>query len=179
MANMFSTFTNYFIYEGPDIHINNITGFSLYDVVTLKLNDIVIFSESDISIVNFGIMKGKIEISMITNNKKTIYYTKFAENNVNMTIIPYLYSIFRYGNTCALIQNSSPKIISHFFSDACFIGFVDDPDLLVISGEMDTNKLGEIIKLHNIKKIKLYGFSKLLNYLKSNTDIICINYINE
>jgi hypothetical protein len=176
---MFSTFTNCFKYDGQDdIYIKNITGFSQSDYITLTLHGKVILSGTDVSLSQFGVMKGPLELHTLSNNKKTIYYAQYAPNCVNKTIIPgQTQCVYNY-HTQTIMQ-IEPPITSHVFVDACFIGFVQDMEMLVICGETDINKLNVIINSHNIKKIKIYGYTKLLQQLRINNNIISINYINE
>ena len=180
MTTICATFTNYFIYEDcRDFYIKNITGLSLSDGITLTINNTVIFSEHDISLSHFGIMKGKVEISTLSTNKKTIYYIQYLYNEVNMTILPWNYSVYNYNCNSTdnnIITAITPKITTFTIINACFIGFTDDPETLVLCGEMDTEELYQIIKKHNINYIRIYGYTKLLSYLRT-LNIKCIKYI--
>jgi hypothetical protein len=178
MTNVFSTFINCFKYDGADdILIKNITGFSQSDTITLIISGNIIFSGTDATVAQFGIMKGPMELHTLSNNKKTIYYSQFIPNEVNKTIIPHGYNVYTYSTKAlSLIE---PKIISHFFVDACFIGFTEDCNLIIICGETSISKLSEVITSHNITKIKIYGYTKLLHHLRANSNIISIHYINE
>lgn len=199
-------FTNLFRYnDNKIIQIIDITGLASYDKVYLKINGIPIpdnaiirgsilkgsieitttsdipkvlrYKEHDI-IINMSVIpiliKGGIEISIPTTIQISDCLSIPGQNKEDS--YRYNYVIFNYdSNKCYGIQ--TPKnITSYMFYETCFIGFTDS-NLLVLCGDVtDNSKIDQIIKDNNITHCKIFGYTKILNHLRSNSYITCINY---